>query len=165
MIYKGYYHCFLGRIIIYCNETGLMALEFEDQKYHIQIDDVCIENNDNVIIQQTISWLDAYFNHVDLPALPNFDLVGTPFQLMVWDILLNIDYGKTVSYGTIAKKYCQLTHRDEMSAQAIGNAISHNPVIIMIPCHRVIGSNGAITGFSAGIDRKIKLLELEKTKD
>lgn len=164
MIYKGYYHSFLGNIIIYCNEIGLMALEFEDQKYHIQIDGECIENSDNAIIQQTISWLDAYFSQLDLPELPNFDLIGTPFQLKVWNLLLSIEYGNTTTYGAIAKAYCQLMHCPKMSAQAVGNAISHNPIIIMIPCHRVVGANGAITGFSAGIDRKIKLLKLEKEK-
>ncbi|EQE45535.1 methylated-DNA-[]-cysteine S-methyltransferase family protein [Clostridioides difficile CD41] len=89
-------------------------------------------------------------------------MVGTPFQTTVWKILQQIPYGKTITYGEIAYKVAQQKGISKMSAQAIGGAVGHNGISIIVPCHRVVGTNGSLTGYAGGIDRKIKLLSLEK---
>ncbi|VFC16191.1 methylated-DNA-[protein]-cysteine S-methyltransferase 1 [Clostridioides difficile] len=89
-------------------------------------------------------------------------MVGTPFQTTVWKILQQIPYGKTITYGEIAHKVAQQKGISKMSAQAIGGAVGHNGISIIVPCHRVVGTNGSLTGYAGGIDRKIKLLSLEK---
>lgn len=107
-------------------------------------------------------WLDAYFQgkqpELSLPLAPK----GSPFRQDVWDILCQIPYGEVITYGDIAKKMAQKLGKDTMSAQAIGGAVGHNPISIIIPCHRVVGANGSLTGYAGGIENKIKLLELEQ---
>jgi methylated-DNA-[protein]-cysteine S-methyltransferase len=107
-------------------------------------------------------WLDAYFQgkqpELSLPLAPK----GSPFRQNVWDILCQIPYGEVITYGDIAKKMAQKLGKDTMSAQAIGGAVGHNPISIIIPCHRVVGANGSLTGYAGGIENKIKLLELEQ---
>ena len=107
-------------------------------------------------------WLDIYFSGSE----PNFTLPlapkGSEFRRSVWKELLRIPYGETASYGEIAKRVETKTGR-KTSARAVGGAVGHNPISIMIPCHRVVGSDGSITGYAGGIDKKIKLLELEKS--
>lgn len=107
-------------------------------------------------------WLDAYFQgkqpELSFPLAPK----GSPFRQDVWDILCQIPYGEVITYGDIAKKMAQKLGKDTMSAQAIGGAVGHNPISIIIPCHRVVGANGSLTGYAGGIENKIKLLELEQ---
>lgn len=107
-------------------------------------------------------WLDAYFQgkqpELSLPLAPK----GSPFRQDVWDILCQIPYGEVITYGDIAKKMAQKLGKDTMSAQAIGGAVGHNPISIIIPCHRVVGANGSLTGYAGGIENKIKLLEIEQ---
>lgn len=107
-------------------------------------------------------WLDAYFQgkqpELSLPLAPK----GSAFRQDVWDILCQIPYGEVITYGDIAKKMAQKLGKDTMSAQAIGGAVGHNPISIIIPCHRVVGANGSLTGYAGGIENKIKLLELEQ---
>ena len=116
------------------------------------------KTNDNLeIFKQTKTWLDKYFNK----EKPNIDdlklkLEGTPFQIKVWNVLKKVHYGQTVTYGFVAQKINSKT-----SARAVGGAIGHNPIPIIIPCHRVVGTNNNLTGFTGGIDVKIKLLKLE----
>ena len=88
---------------------------------------------------------------------------GTPFQLSVWEILQKIPYGKTVTYGEIAKEIAERKGLSRISAQAAGGAVGHNKISIIIPCHRVVGANGSLTGYAGGIEKKVKLLTLEKT--
>lgn len=107
-------------------------------------------------------WLDRYFNKEkmtiqDMPLAP----IGGEFRQMVWKKLCEIPYGKTTTYGEIAKQIAKEMGKKTMSAQAIGNAVGHNPISIIIPCHRVIGKNGDLTGYAGGIDKKIKLLQIE----
>ena len=113
------------------------------------------------ILNQTADWLDAYFAGAKpdctIPVLPT----GTPFQMEVWRILATIPYGKTVSYGSIAKRIAEQRGKSAMSAQAVGNAVGRNPISIIIPCHRVIGADGSLTGFTSGLWRKTFLLTLE----
>jgi methylated-DNA-[protein]-cysteine S-methyltransferase len=107
-------------------------------------------------------WLEAYFQgkqpELSLPLAPK----GSPFRQDVWDILCQIPYGEVITYGDIAKKMAQKLGKDTMSAQAIGGAVGHNPISIIIPCHRVVGANGSLTGYAGGIENKIKLLQLEQ---
>lgn len=162
MQYRKSLHSPLGKIVIAGNEYGLSGLWFYGQKYYpAYVKNY--ENKENLpIFIQTEYWLNQYFNGQIPDFMPDLYLNGTKFQLAVWDVLKNIPYGHTVTYGEIAKKIANLQGRKSMSAQAVGNAVGHNPVSIIIPCHRVIGSNGSLTGYAGGIKRKSVLLELEK---
>lgn len=113
------------------------------------------------VFEETGKWLDIYFSGKDPGFTPVLNPEGTPFRKAVWRILLTIPFGKTMSYGQIADLISKERGIPCMSAQAIGGAVGHNPIPIIIPCHRVIGSDGSLTGYSAGLHRKIMLLELE----
>lgn len=116
------------------------------------------------VFEQTNRWLDLYFAGQIPDFLPLLRLEGTAFRREVWDILLEIPYGETVSYGAIAKRVAQRRGIERMSAQAVGGAVGHNPISILVPCHRVVGSDGSMIGYGGGIDRKIKLLEIERNR-
>lgn len=107
-------------------------------------------------------WLDRYFNG-EKPKISEIDLSpkGSEFAKKVWEILCKIPYGEVTTYGEIAKKIAKTMNKDKMSAQAVGGAVGHNPISIIIPCHRVVGSNGSLTGYAGGIDKKISLLKHE----
>ena len=113
------------------------------------------------VFDSTKSWLDNYFRGISLP--PEFPIraIGTPFQELIWSILLTIPYGQTRSYGSIARQAAAALGKDRMSSQAVGQAVGKNPVSILIPCHRCIGSNGALTGYAGGIYNKQWLLSHE----
>lgn len=113
------------------------------------------------VFEQATTWLDTYFKGEDPGAIPPFHLEGTPFRLLVWQILQDIPYGQTVTYKDIAREICSQTGKEQMSAQAVGNAVGHNPIGIFIPCHRVIGTNGNLTGYAGGLDKKLILLKTE----
>ena len=115
-----------------------------------------VENNDLPIFDQTKQWLDRYFAG-EKPAISELPLVpiGSAFRQAVWSILCEIPYGKMITYGDIARKL------GVQSSQAVGGAVGHNPISIIIPCHRVVGANGSLTGYAGGVQTKIKLLELE----
>ena len=115
------------------------------------------------VFEDTISWLDTYFGGEIPDFTPELSVQSTPFRKAVWDILLNIPYGQTITYGEIADIIAQQTGK-KMSAQAVGGAVGHNPVSIIIPCHRVVGADGSMTGYAGGIVRKKFLLELEGNK-
>lgn len=107
-------------------------------------------------------WLDDYFQG-NKPSIANLPLVlqGTPFQQRVWQILQQIPYGKLITYGEIAEQIRSQTGQAHLSAQAVGGAVGRNPIAIIVPCHRVVGANGNLTGYAGGLDMKIKLLEIE----
>lgn len=105
--------------------------------------------------------LTVYFSGMEPSFYPPVHMIGTPFQLSVWKILQKIPYGQTVTYGEIAKEIAELKGISHMSAQAVGGAVGHNEISIIVPCHRVVGTNGSLTGYAGGIDRKVKLLTLE----
>lgn len=116
----------------------------------------------NQPLTQAVTWLDAYFagekpSSKDLPINPK----GTAFQKLVWNELLKIPYGKTTTYGQIAAKLAQQLGKPRMSAQAVGGAVGRNPISIIVPCHRVLGANGALTGYAGGVERKKWLLAHE----
>lgn len=112
---------------------------------------------------ETTQWLDVYFAGKEPDFTPLLHLVGSDFRQAVWNILLSIPYGRTMTYGQIAKQLAKNTGIDKMSAQAVGGAVGHNPISIIVPCHRVVGASGSLTGYAGGLDKKIALLELEKT--
>lgn len=118
---------------------------------------------DLTVFKETKIWLDLYFSGNIPDFTPPLSLNGTAFQLEVWNILLGIPYGQTISYGDIAKQLAARKKVSRMSAQAVGNAVGKNPISIIVPCHRVIGSDGSLTGYAGGLERKSFLLSLEKT--
>jgi len=164
MFYRTNYNSKLGKITIASDGENIVGLWFEGQKYFAgTIKENMFNNPDLEIFKQTKIWLDEYFagqnpNFKKLPLKP----YGNEFRHSVWEILCKIPYGKVTTYGAIARKIAEICGKDRMSAQAVGGAVGHNPVSIIIPCHRVVGSNGALTGYAGGIDTKIKLLKLEK---
>ena len=157
MIFKTFYSSSVGVLTLISDGTNLTHIILEKESYYQKIKKDAKTNDNLEIFKQTKTWLDKYFNK----EKPNIDdlkikLEGTPFQIKVWNALKTISYGQTVTYGFVAKKINSKT-----SARAVGGAIGHNPIPIVIPCHRVVGTNKNLTGFTGGIDVKIKLLKSE----
>ena len=162
MIYTSKYTSPLGGVLLAADEVGLRGLWFDGQKYFARdLPDERTER-ETPALSEAKRWLDLYFGGQEPDFLPPLHPVGTPFRQAVWEILLRIPYGKTVTYGEISKQLAEKMGLERMSAQAVGGAVGHNEISIIIPCHRVVGSNGSLTGYAGGINRKIKLLELER---
>ncbi len=161
-MFKSYYNSNLGKIIIVADNRYIYGLYFDNQKYLPENLEKLEINNNSPIIKQVKLWLEEYFNgkKPNLENLP-IKLIGSEFKMLVWSVLKTIPYGKTITYGEIAKTLAKKTNKEKISARAVGNAVGHNPISIIIPCHRVIGANGKITGYAGGIDKKIALLKLE----
>ena len=163
MFYSTTYPSPLGLITIASTEDALVGLWIEGQKYFIgSLKEPLTECPDLPILIQTRQWLDRYFageqpNLTELKLAP----MGSDFRQRIWSILCQIPYGETVTCGQIAKQVAAELGRETMSAQAIGGAVGHNPISIIIPCHRVVGANGSLTGYAGGIDKKIWLLNHE----
>lgn len=162
MQYTSKYKNWLGEILLASDGEKLTGLWFLGQKYFA--DNLEKENieKDLPIFQQTKKWLDIYFSG----KLPNFTPPlafenVSPFRKQVLEILLTIPFGKTSTYGQIAKQIEKKSGK-KVSAQAVGGAVGHNPISLIIPCHRVLGSNSNLTGYAGGVDKKIELLKLEK---
>ena len=165
MYYSTTYPSPVGTITLACDGDGknLVGLWMGGQKYHGDtIPEAMIENNDIPIFDTTKKWLDRYFagEQPDISELP-LAPIGSEFRQGVWTILCEIPYGEVITYGGIAKKMAAKMGKESMSSQAVGGAVGHNPISIIIPCHRVVGSNGSLTGYSGGVKTKTKLLELE----
>ena len=163
MIFTRYYASPLGNILLAADETGLTGLWFEGQKYFAQGLPEERREAETPILAEAKRWLDIYFSGEKPDFLPPLHLTGSQFRQDVWNILLEIPYGQTRTYGEIAKKLAERRNLPHISAQAVGGAVGHNPVSIIIPCHRVVGANGSLTGYAGGIDKKVRLLELEGT--
>ena len=149
----------MGEILIKSGENAITSLSFtqaETKKAETKQEETCR------VLEKAKLWLEGYFAgknpKIDFPLEPN----GTPFQKMVWQCLLDINYGEVSTYGMVAKKVAQKLGKQNMSARAVGHAIGQNPIAIIIPCHRVVGANCVLTGYAWGLERKIKLLQLEK---
>jgi methylated-DNA-[protein]-cysteine S-methyltransferase len=162
MQYMTLYESPLGMITLAADGGKLIGLWLSGQKYHGAGMEDAIEMDDAQVFVAAKKWLDSYFagEKPDASILP-LSPMGSEFRREVWKILLEIPYGKVITYGDIAKKMAARMSRASMSSQAVGGAVGHNPISIIIPCHRVVGSNGSLTGYAGGIDAKIKLLELE----
>ena len=161
MTHTMHYQTPLGDLLLSADEAGLTGAWFAGQKYYAdKLTGTCTEAH-TPILQQAAQWLDAYFAGRIPPALPPLHPLGTPFQLSVWRILLEIPRGQTMTYGQIAARCTEQTGK-RAAAQAVGGAVGHNPISIFIPCHRVVGTNGSLTGYAGGLDKKIHLLRLEQ---
>lgn len=161
MQYTNYYHSPIGNITLASNGDKLTGLWFNNQKYYANTLTLEHEEKNLPIFDQTKKWLDIYFHKKEPNFTPPLYLNASPFRLAVWEILRAIPYGKTITYGEIAKKIAIQQKVQSMSAQAVGGAVGHNPISIIIPCHRVIGTNGSLTGYAGGINKKISLLLIE----
>lgn len=167
MLYKTNYLSPIDPIIILANDSGLLGAWYENQEHFAGTFDLdCAETIENPIdqpiLKQATDWFDAYFDGhnpsaKDLPLMPQ----GTAFQQEVWAELTKVGYGETISYQELADRVADRQTKGRGSARAVGGAVGRNPISIMIPCHRVIASNGVLTGYAGGIDKKITLLKLE----
>lgn len=166
MYYSAKYSSPVGPITIACDEDGrnLVGLWIEGQKYFgASIPEIPTEKRGVPLLLSAQNWLDRYFRG-EKPACSELPLspAGSAFRREVWRILCEIPYGEVTTYKAIAQKMASKLGRETMSSQAVGGAVSHNPISIVIPCHRVVGTNGSLTGYAGGIETKVKLLELEQ---
>ena len=162
VIYTNEYESPLGNIMLAGNERGLTGLWFteggRDAGPGLKQGAIWRETD---YFAQTKEWLDIYFSGRDPGFFPAIHLAGSDFRNRVGEIMCEIPFGETVTYGWIAGKIAKERGLEKMSAQAVGGAVGHNPICIIVPCHRVVGSNGSLTGYGGGILRKKALLELE----
>lgn len=152
----------LGEITASAENDALTGLWFVGQKYYPSDKDTWTYDPDHPIFIKLNQWLEDYFAGKRTITPPDLKPKGTAFQKAVWEILLNIPYGHVTTYGEIAKKIANSKGLPSMSAQAVGGAVGHNPISILIPCHRVVGTNGSLTGYAGGLEKKKALLHLEK---
>ena len=162
MIYTNHYKSPLGNILLAGDEEGLTGLWFTDGGRYtglgLKKDAI---PRDTEYFERTKRWLDVYFTGRDPGFMPKIHLVGSDFRNRVGEIMCEIPFGQTVTYGWIANRIARERGLEKMSAQAVGGAVGHNPICIIVPCHRVVGANGSLTGYGGGILRKKALLELE----
>lgn len=161
MTFIQHYDSPLGGILLAADEIGLTGLWFDGQKYFAR--DLPAERveRSTPVLSEAKRWLDVYFTGKEPDYMPPLHPAGSAFRQSVWDILLQIPYGQTTTYGEIARQLAEKQGLPRMSAQAVGGAVGHNEISIIIPCHRVVGTNGSLTGYAGGIDKKVKLLEWE----
>lgn len=160
MLFSTTYDSPLGRIVLASDGEALTGLWFAGQKY---FPTAPMERRDGLsVLNAARLWLDAYFAgaHPDAGALP-LAPAGSDFRLLVWRLLLKIPYGQTTTYGALAEQAAQALGLTSMSAQAVGGAVGHNPISIVIPCHRVLGADGSLTGYAGGVEKKRWLLAHE----
>ncbi len=155
----------LGGITLTSDGEALTGLWFDGQKYYAETLDKEREENGLPIFRETAKWLDIYFSGRDPGFTPRLKMNTTPFRKEVWEIMLTIPYGKTMTYGEIAEMIARRRGIPKMSAQAVGGAVGHNAISLIIPCHRVIGADGSLTGYGGGMDKKLRLLQLEGVID
>lgn len=163
MYYKTDYKSPLGKMTLVSDGTKLVGLWIDGQKYFENTLCTQVTEKDGLdIFRQTKEWLNRYFQgkRPDITALP-LSPAGSSFRQAVWKILSQIPYGQVITYGDIAKKIARERGLAKMSSQAVGQAVGHNPISVIIPCHRVVGTNGNLTGYAGGINLKIKLLKHE----
>lgn len=164
MMYTLHYDSPLGGILLAADEVGLTGLWFDGEKYFADTLDPEHKAQETPILREAKRWLDVYFRGQEPDFTPPLHPIGSPFRQEVWALLLQIPYGQTTTYGALAKQMAAMHGLSRMSAQAVGGAVGHNEISIIIPCHRVIGTNGSLTGYAGGIDKKAKLLTLEKIR-
>lgn len=161
MTFIQHYDAPIGGILLAADEIGLTGLWFDGEKYFADnLPEAHIEQ-ETPILAAARRWLDIYFAGREPDFMPPLHPIGSAFRQAVWEILLQIPYGQTTTYGEIARQLAEKQGLARMSAQAVGGAVGHNEISVIIPCHRVVGTNGSLTGYAGGIDKKVKLLELE----
>lgn len=162
MTYIYHYHSPLGGITLSSNGSELTGLWFDGQKYFGSTLPKNYQEQNLPVFEETCKWLDLYFGGKAPDFTPPLKMETTPFRKAVWEILLTIPFGQTITYGEIADRIAKQMGLAHMSAQAVGGAVGHNAVSLIIPCHRVVGTNGSLTGYAGGIEKKLYLLNLEK---
>ena len=162
MTYTQHYDSPLGGILLAADEEGLTGLWFDGQKYFARTLPKEYAESETPVLREAKRWLDIYFSGREPDFTPPLHPVGSAFQQAVWALLLEIPYGETTTYGALARKLAEKQGLTHMSAQAVGGAVGHNDISLIIPCHRVVGASGSLTGYADGVDKKIKLLELER---
>ena len=163
MDYTQHYDSPLGGILLASDGRALTGLWFDGQKHYADTLAAIHEEKPLPVFEEAKRWLDIYFSRRAPAFIPVLNLRTTAFRKTVWEILLTIPYGQTITYGEVARRVAIQLHLPQMSAQAVGGAVSHNAVSLIIPCHRVVGANGSLTGYAGGTDRKILLLKMEQT--
>ena len=162
MQYTSHNRSPIGNMQLAAEDTGLTGLWFEGQKYFALHLDKEHEEKEIPLFEKVKEWLDIYFSGKEPDFAVPLHFTGTDFQKAVWEILCTIPYGQTMTYGEIAKQIAAKKGLPRMSAQAVGGAVGHNEISIIVPCHRVVGANGSLTGYAGGIEKKELLLKLEK---
>lgn len=162
MQYTSRYRSPLGEMLLAADETGVTGLWFAGQKYFARNLDKEHAEKEIPLFATVKHWLDVYFAGSEPDLTVPLHFTGTAFQNEVWGILCAIPYGQTTTYGEIAKQLAARRGLPHMSAQAVGGAVGHNPISILVPCHRVVGLGGHLTGYAGGLERKRCLLALEQ---
>ena len=161
MKYAMQYQSPLGWLTLASDGEAMTGLWMEGQKYFKRTLDESVVEKDLPVFEEVTHWLDRYFQGKNPDITFRLCPKGTEFQKSVWKVLYDIPYGSTVTYGEIASIIARQNGMTSMSAQAVGSAVGHNPISILIPCHRVVGANGSLTGYAGGIEKKRWLLTLE----
>ena len=164
MIYTQHYDSPLGGILLAADESGLTGLWFGGGRYFAEGLPAAHIRRETPILAAAKGWLDIYFTGREPDFLPPLHPTGSLFQQAVWALLLQIPYGQTVTYGQLAARLAAERGLARMSAQAVGGAVGRNRISLIIPCHRVLGADGSLTGYAGGLDRKAKLLAWEHGK-
>ena len=161
MDYTHHYHSPLGGMTMASDGEALTGLWFDGQKYFANT--LSAEHSERAlpIFDETDRWLAIYFSGKDPGFTPALNMRGTAFRKAVWEILLTIPYGQTMTYGQIADRIEKKPGVCRMSAQAVGGAVGHNAISLIIPCHRVLGADGSLVGYAGGVDKKMRLLQME----
>ena len=165
MEYTASYMSPLGKILLAGDDMGRTGLWFEGQKYYARGLSPDHEERELPVFLETRRWLDIYFSGREPDFMPALHMTGTRFQKRVWELLLKIPYGEVTTYGRLAGELAGAMGRDHMSAQAVGGAVGRNPVSVIVPCHRVTGADGSLTGYAGGLDKKLRLLQGEGVKE
>ena len=161
MDYTHHYDSPLGGITLASDGNALIGLWFDEQKYFADTLNESSEEKSLHIFEEADRWLDIYFSGRAPDFTPKLSMRTTAFRKMVWEIMLTIPFGQTMTYGQIAETVARRMNLPRMSAQAVGGAVGHNSISLIIPCHRVVGTNGSLTGYAGGIGKKIRLLQME----
>lgn len=161
MTYTKYYDSPLGRMLMAADGAALTGLWFEGQKHFARTLAEQRAEGDLPVFAETAAWLDRYFAGRNPGPVPPLSLHGSEFRLAVWDALVAIPYGTVRTYGDITRRIASERGLSRMSARAVGGAVAHNPISVIVPCHRVVGAGGSLTGYAGGIARKQALLRLE----
>ena len=162
MYYSTEYNSIIGPLLLVCDDNNLIGLWMMGQKYFCPLKEQPVPKDEHPVLMQAKKWLDRYFNG-EMPDIKELPLapVGSSFRQEVWEILCSIPYGDVMTYGQIADRIAKNHGKEKMSAQAVGGAVGHNPISVIIPCHRVVGTNGSLTGYAGGVAKKLTLLKHE----
>lgn len=163
MEYIHRYDSPLGGITMASDGEAITGLWFEGQRYYADTLDTDHEEKALPVFAQADRWLNIYFSGKAPDFTPPIQMKATSFRKAVWEIMLTIPFGQTMTYGEIAERIAKQSG-SRTSARAVGGAVGHNAISLIIPCHRVVGSNGSLTGYAGGIDKKVKLLALEQVE-